>query len=139
MEEAIVCHDSTISNTHGLAMYFPYDYLEYYGQISAEMDSIGMGNDDYREFFDAFVNLLVYGQEDEKWQDYPVLNPMDGGRLYLTEKKDGFVLQLTEEEWSTITYIELQVFIDDGEGYLDLGADNVYSFDEDGDLAVVFD
>lgn len=139
LEEAIVCHDSTISNTNGLAMYFPYDYLEYYGQISAEMDSIGMGNDDYREFFDAFVNLLVYGQEDEKWQDYPVLNPMDGGRLYLTEKEDGFVLQLTEEEWSTITYIELQVFIDDGEGYLDLGADNVYSFDEDGDLAVDFD
>jgi hypothetical protein len=33
----------------------------------------------------------------------------------------------------------LQVYLDDGEGYIDIGYDNVYEFDDDGDLKVGFD
>ncbi|MBQ9990343.1 MAG: hypothetical protein IJP31_05300 [Lachnospiraceae bacterium] len=171
IEEIIVYHDSTISNTNGLAMYFPYDYPEYYQMVLEEMDSVGMENEEYRDFFNHFVSFLVYGnermghssspmeqltgydaygqdedysssswyQEDVEGQDFPMLETMENGELYLTEKDGYYYLQLTDEEWETITYLELQVFIDDGEGYLDLGGDNVYWFDEEGDLLVDFD
>ena len=33
----------------------------------------------------------------------------------------------------------MTVYLDDGEGYIDLGNDNVYEFDDDGDLKVDFD
>ena len=59
--------------------------------------------------------------------------------LILTEKGDGYVLQLTDEEWDLITNIQLSVFVDDGEGYIDLGQDDVYDYDEDGDLIADFD
>lgn len=59
--------------------------------------------------------------------------------LVLTLKGDRYVLSLSDEEWNIISEIYLQVFVDDGEGYIDLGMDNAYEFDEDGDLIVDFD
>lgn len=59
--------------------------------------------------------------------------------LVLSEKGDGYVLSLSDAEWEIITDICLQVFVDDGEGFIDLGMDNVTSFDSDGDLIVDFD
>jgi hypothetical protein len=44
------------------------------------------------------------------------------------------VLELDEEMWDQITAAELEVFVDDGGGYLDLGLDNVLSYTEEGDL-----
>ncbi len=54
--------------------------------------------------------------------------------LELTEKNGEKVLVLSEEMWEQITDAELNVFVDDGEGYLDLGIDNVLDYTEDGDL-----
>jgi hypothetical protein len=36
--------------------------------------------------------------------------------------------------WDQIVDAQLEVFVDDGGGYLDLGLDNVLSYNEDGDL-----
>ena len=35
--------------------------------------------------------------------------------------------------------MELSVFIDDGEGFIDLGRDNVYEYNKDGDLILEYD
>ncbi len=172
LKEAVVYFNSSITDSYGLAMYYPYDYPEYYEEMLALLDEIGLSDGSYRDFFNNFVNLLVYGQSccmrssapmeqltgyegesaesadysDASWYDADAGQQVDGGlvtldsgELYLEEKGDDFVLQLTEEEWSTITTIELQVFVDDGEGYIDLGSDNWYEFDQDGDLIVDFD
>lgn len=66
-------------------------------------------------------------------------NSLDPTRLKLTEKGDGQVLSLTDEEWDLVQNVELNVFLDDGSGYIDLGLDNVYAFDDDGDLLADFD
>ena len=66
-------------------------------------------------------------------------NHLDSDQLNLTEKDGGYVLVLTDDEWDLIQTIELNVFVDDGEGYIDLGLDNVFEFDNDGDLIVDFD
>jgi len=47
-------------------------------------------------------------------------------------------LSLSDEDWNLITAVEQQVFLDDGEGYIDLSSDSVYEFDEDGGLEFAF-
>ncbi len=59
---------------------------------------------------------------------------MGGSTLELTQKDGKNILQLDEEMWEQITDVELEVFVDDGGGYLDLGLDNVLSYTEEGDL-----
>lgn len=66
-------------------------------------------------------------------------NTLMPDRFVFTEKNEESVLALTEEEWALIQKIELNVFYDDGEGYIDLGLDNVYGFNADGDLVADFD
>jgi len=54
--------------------------------------------------------------------------------------KDGQrVLSLSEEQWDLVQDVELNVFVDDGAGYIDLGLDNVFSLNEDGDLIGEYD
>ena len=54
--------------------------------------------------------------------------------LELTEKDGRNVLILNEDMWDQVTDVELNVFVDDGEGYIDLGLDNVMEYNDDGDL-----
>ena len=54
--------------------------------------------------------------------------------LELTEKDGQQVLVLDEDMWDQITEADLNVFVDDGEGYIDLGLDNVLQYNDDGDL-----
>ena len=64
-------------------------------------------------------------------------NLIDPADLVLTVRNDGSrVLSLTAEQWDLIQNVELNVFVDDGEGYLDMGLDNV-DFDFDGDDLVM--
>ena len=65
--------------------------------------------------------------------------PVSSSTLVLTEKNGERVLELDEEKWEQITDAELEVFVDDGEGYLDLGLDNVVEYNEDGDLIDAWD
>ena len=60
--------------------------------------------------------------------------------LAWTAGEDGTpVLRLDEEQWRLVQCLELNLFYDDGEGYIDLGLDNVFSFDENGGLLGVND
>ena len=61
------------------------------------------------------------------------------GDSVVTVRPDGKrVLSLTAEQWSLIQSVELNVFVDDGEGFIDLGLDNVFEFDGN-DLLLEFD
>ncbi len=51
---------------------------------------------------------------------------VDPGRISASRKNGQNVLSLTDEEWSLIQKLELNLFVDDGEGYIDLGLDNVF-------------
>lgn len=59
--------------------------------------------------------------------------------LDYTEKDGQKVLSLSEQEWSDIHEIDLNVWIDDGSGYIDLGYDSIYDFNDDGDLIADYD
>ena len=59
--------------------------------------------------------------------------------MELTDKNGGRVLHLSDGKWDMVESVLLNVFVDDGEGYIDLGMDNVYRFDDDGDLVIEYD
>ncbi|MBP3618142.1 MAG: peptidase C11 [Lachnospiraceae bacterium] len=62
-------------------------------------------------------------------------NYFDASALVWGENDAGQrTLHLTEEQWSLVHSLEMDMFYDDGEGYVDLGFDTVYEFDAKGDL-----
>ncbi len=62
-------------------------------------------------------------------------NYFDASALVWTENSAGQrVLHLSEEQWSLVHSLELNLFYDDGEGFIDLGLDNLFDFDDNGDL-----
>ena len=70
---------------------------------------------------------------------YIAENYIDPGDIIVTVRPDGKrVLSLSDEQWALIQSVELNVFVDDGEGFIDLGLDNVFEFDGN-DLLLEFD
>lgn len=71
----------------------------------------------------------------ESMAEYLAGNFFDASALYWEENSQGQnVLSLSEEQWSLVHSLELNMFYDDGEGFIDLGLDNVFEFDEQGRL-----
>lgn len=66
-------------------------------------------------------------------------NRIDPAALKISKKGGQRVLQLSEKQWSLVQNLELNVFIDDGEGFIDLGLDNVFEYNDGGDLIMEFD
>ena len=190
---------STISNSYGLSIFFPYESLsnvntavnsygkigmseeytkciksfaslEYGGQISSSAHQTQTGG--YTDILGQLLNMytgsssplgtLLGGSQSSSagqgldigdlisilssfkgrsmpagydWVDTGLIassarsianRTLDPGRLAPTVKDGRAVLSLTDEEWDLIQTIEVNVFVDDGEGYIDLGYDNVF-------------
>jgi len=64
---------------------------------------------------------------------------VDSKNLKFSEVDGETVLILDEDQWSLINEIALNVWVDDGSGYIDLGYDNLYDFDANGNLIAAYD
>lgn len=83
---------------------------------------------------------FLSGRSLEDYSGYLAKNQVDPTGLVWTEDSDGRQkLVLSDEQWDLIQNAELNVFYDDGEGYIDLGLDNVYEFDSQGNLVGEYD
>ena len=71
--------------------------------------------------------------------DYISENRFDAGSLVWLPYGDTYTLNLSEEQWGLVNDVELNVFLDDGEGFIDLGLDNVFDFTDDGQLKGEYD
>jgi hypothetical protein len=71
--------------------------------------------------------------------DYLASTTIDASQLVWTDKNGEQALVLSDETWDLIEKIELSLYYDDGEGYLDLGTDNIIQFDDDGDFIGTWD
>ena len=67
---------------------------------------------------------------DDEMVSYLAENSFDGSLL---QWEDG-VITLPESQWKLVQTLQANMFYDDGEGYIDLGTDNVFDFDEYGNL-----
>lgn len=70
---------------------------------------------------------------------YVSSHSMDCAQLVWTKEDGKKKLKLSEEQWKLVQTLDLNVFYDDGEGYIDLGLDNVYKFDAQGNLIGDYD
>lgn len=76
----------------------------------------------------------------EQAAQYVADNHFDGSNLLWEDSENGTaVLRLSEKQWSMVHTLELNVFYDDGEGFIDLGLDTVYQFDDGGNLLGSYD
>ena len=58
----------------------------------------------------------------------------DPGYLNWVEDGDDYVIRMPLDNWEMVTDIAMSMYYNDGEGYIDLGVDNVYEFDDHGNL-----
>ena len=100
-----------------------------------------------RSVVDQFSGVLSNGSNgvveaisrgfDAKAQSAPLI---DSEKFYWSKNsKDQRVLKLSDEDWEQIETVKLNVFLDDGEGYIDLGLDPLSDFDDNGDLIGEYD
>ena len=61
--------------------------------------------------------------------EYIAANHFDAENLKWTKDGDKYYLDISEDQWKLIHDLDLNMFVDDGKGYIDLGLDNVFSFD----------
>ena len=64
---------------------------------------------------------------------------IDDNALVWVNEGDTKVLKLSEAQWSLVADLQLNVFLDDGSGYIDLGLDNIFSWTDSGDLIGEYD
>ena len=151
-------NDCQMSGINGLAMYFPYSDLEVYGTAKAIFSQFDFGGQWYG-FYDDFVSILgsaqmssnggaiFGGDSDVDYSEYDWFTESDDYaeldyeelEFVWSEEAGVYMLPLTAEDWDLITAVEMQILLDDGEGYIDLGSDQYWVEDDDGNLLVEFD
>ncbi|WP_026495432.1 clostripain-related cysteine peptidase [Butyrivibrio sp. WCD3002] len=73
------------------------------------------------------------GLDIQDMADYVSANQFDENALMFVKNDDGDdTIQMTAEQWDLVQDLEVNVFYDDGTRYVDLGLDNSYDIDDDG-------
>lgn len=117
--------------------------------------SLTGNNDDYsggdtldviNSFLDAFlsdrsmpgsselndIDTSYYDEKsfDDSTAEFISLNSFDPSSLVWTDGADGSkYFTLSEDQWSLVHDLDLNLFIDDGAGYIEMGLDNVFDID----------
>lgn len=74
------------------------------------------------------------GISQESANEYVSQNFFDASNLVWEQNENGYFMTLPESQWQLVHKIDLNMFYDDGSGYIDLGLDNTYSFDDNRNL-----
>lgn len=70
----------------------------------------------------------------EEASEYIAQNQFDPSQLTWDTTSGDYKIVLPEDQWELIQHVEKNTFYKDGDGYVDLGYDNLYDFDDDGNL-----
>ena len=79
-----------------------------------------------------FMNDLPMGQDEVA--QYISMNQLPKDSLTWHQENGQYKMTLSKEQWKLVEKVDKNVFYDDGTGYVDLGLDNVYDFDDKGNL-----
>jgi hypothetical protein len=119
------------------------------GSVSSE-DTANSTAETVTELLDLFLSnrSVVTGDKDSSWVDESLVRGFTDvyqstnagfSNLMITYKGDTPTLVMSEDQWSAVVTLEQNVYVDDGEGYIDLGLDNVADYDADNDLVMEYD
>lgn len=96
----------------------------------------GQGSGSYG--FDSSALMDLFGGREisvDETAQMVAENYFDAGNLVWTDNK----MVLPEDQWNLVNELDLNVFVDDGSGYIELGMDNTFDFDEEGNLIGEYD
>ncbi|MBR0178921.1 MAG: hypothetical protein IJQ03_00620, partial [Firmicutes bacterium] len=71
--------------------------------------------------------------------EYLTAHILDASQLVFRQVGGNWALDLTPAQWALVTGVDQNVFYDNGAGYVDLGLDNLFSFDSLGRLTADMD
>lgn len=71
---------------------------------------------------------------DEDIAQYVMDHRLDESKLVWKETNGQYAMELSESDWELINQVDLNIFYDDGQGYIDLGLDNLFDIDDKGRL-----
>ncbi|MEG1650464.1 MAG: clostripain-related cysteine peptidase [Oscillospiraceae bacterium] len=158
----------SLRGSNGLSMYFPYSEINEYSNTREDVSTVGFDENylDFFDYFvnvlaggqmkfngRTSVGASIGNGPAETPADYSQNSWYDPAvsQIYsesyenneytereIVEKDGGYVLSMSEKEWENITDIQLWAMVSDGEGYIDLGADDMWEIDEN-DLLIDFD
>ncbi|MCR4854912.1 MAG: hypothetical protein K5908_01970 [Erysipelotrichaceae bacterium] len=119
--------------------YSGFDPSQYYSSQSSEellFDVLNLflngsysSNDSYSSYYGSGLDALFGGRINENMVKYIVENHFDADLNWKQDK-----IALSEDQWSLVDSLKLNMFIDDGNGYIDLGKDSIYDIDGAGNL-----
>ena len=72
--------------------------------------------------------------DETEMAQYIAEHSFDSSVLTWEDTKNGPAVVIREEQWELVQELYANMFFDDGEGFIDLGLDNVYDFDNKGNL-----
>ena len=75
----------------------------------------------------------------QKAASYVAENSINVSHLAWAQSGTSKVLAFDDADWEAVDHLLLNVFVDDGEGFIDLGLDNVYEFDDNANLIGDYD
>lgn len=70
----------------------------------------------------------------EETAEYISANYFNDRALRWNTASGKYIMHLDESQWDLVHALDMNMFYDDGEGYVDLGLDNVYDWTDSGDL-----
>ncbi len=84
---------------------------------------------------DASAAEFMQDMDVEATAKYIADHQFDASALkWVTESDGTHTISIPKEQWQLIENLQVNVFWDDGKGYVDLGMDNLYEFTDDGKL-----
>ncbi len=109
------------------------------GEILDILGSLMGGGTGGLDFGSDFSSLLGRSLDPDKAAEFIGEHQFDPSALKWQTKNGRKVISMSEEQWKLVHDLQLNVFYDDGEGYIDLGLDMVFEFTKDGDLLGEYD
>ncbi|MCR4610131.1 MAG: hypothetical protein K5750_10615 [Eubacterium sp.] len=144
--------DSDFAPGHGMAVYSPFDYIDYYSDARAMLSQLGYDQailgfyDSYCSLRAAYQGGTANGDTGEEWYDDETVNdtvdpnykPQEYTLTTSQNSKGEIIVDVPDDLWNTIETIEMGVILmsSDGNQGLMLGTDYDYFFDDDYNLKV---
>ncbi|NLT13907.1 MAG: zinc-ribbon domain-containing protein [Clostridiales bacterium] len=103
-----------------------------YSNTRSLMETVTQQENTQTEPATDYSSFAWYDDSEAQSYDYDTI---DYSALEIMQDEEGiWYLPMTEDDWSLITEVQMQILFDDGEGYIDLGSDQYWETDENGNL-----
>ena len=129
-------YGSSYGSSYGNSYSSGYSDYADYDAIAGLLESLMGGSSSY---FSPYGSYYGRSLSTDTTASFISDNRFDPNALVWTEGEEGYEIALPESQWDLVNQLELNVFYDDGEGFIDLGLDNVFEFTESGALSGNYD